>query len=82
MTTITIIKCDHCGNKITKPNKFVFGPWTGYDDDDEEEERPRKRSPHTAPIEPKITRIRIDLCNSCVPVWMERVKKLTGASDP
>jgi len=84
MATKITITCDHCGNKIPKPNRFSFGPSPSrsYDEDEDETEEysPKKRQKTAAvPLPKKET---IDLCNLCVPIWMDRVRKLTTASDP
>jgi hypothetical protein len=74
--------CDHCGNTITSPNRFRFGPVRCNDDDDDEGWRTRRKAkakPFTATT---IKIVEIDLCNACAPIWMTRVQNLTAESDP
>lgn len=80
MATKVTITCDHCGNKISKSNKFRFGPTSSrYDEDDDEEYAKKPARRKEAPLAKEVT---IDLCATCVPIWMERVRKLTTTSDP
>lgn len=74
------VVCDHCGNKIPRVNKFVFGPQPVYDEDEDEDERPRqKRGSEPAK---KLKKEYIDLCPHCEEIWMTRVRDLTKRSDP
>lgn len=35
-----------------------------------------------SPAPPHISHTDVDLCDTCAPIWLERVRKLTAASDP
>lgn len=79
MATKIVITCDHCGHSIPKANKFLVGPVAQYDEDeDEDDEQPTKKSPKGLLTTKKI---RVELCNACVPIWLDRVSKLTKTSD-
>lgn len=76
--------CDHCGNTIQRPNKFQIRPVKSYDhdedvdDEDDEDVIQTKRSRNTKVVPKPFA---VDLCDHCMPVWFERVKALTKASD-
>lgn len=40
-----------------------------------------QQAAQAAPTKPTVQRVNIDLCDNCVPIWMQRVKKLTEPAD-
>lgn len=88
----TRIFCDHCGNTIAKPNIFCYGPWTEVQQIAYTAGHGASGgllgavgavgvggpTVSTVAVE-KLTQV--DLCNTCVSVWMMRVRNLTKVSD-
>lgn len=97
----TRIFCDHCGNTITKPNVFCYGPWSDVQvlayggnsggaavgsasgGGSGSANWVGGTSNHTyQSVAPVLKLVKVDLCDVCVPIWLERVRNLTKASDP
>lgn len=93
----TRIYCDNCGNTVREPNKFCFGPLSHLYAGSSGGAGGSGASPNggagglfgagggfgasqqtSRPTTPMHV---IDLCDTCQNVWMERVKKLTSASE-
>lgn len=89
--------CDHCGNTCHNPKKFIFGPQMVRDSSKEELRQALEMARITGVTDPNglkqamqgigqqvkpshPTKV-IDLCDTCVPIWLERVDKLCRASD-
>lgn len=84
--------CDHCGNTVRNPKVLSFGDVR----DAQNAEAMSRAQAGVGGIasliaQPNAQRnqntsqstevIDVDLCPTCVPIWMERVKKLCEASD-
>lgn len=89
----TKVFCDHCGNVISnrQSNVFSFGPFRrelnkayGVMANQSLQGINAASQPGSHALTPSETvKIEdVDLCNTCAPIWMSRVKNLTQASDP
>ncbi len=87
--------CDHCGNTITnQPNIMSFGLLHALLQHRAEEQAWAQQAMMAAraghlsghgmgprPTAPDIKIEDVDLCNTCVPIWLERVRNLCKQSD-
>lgn len=71
--------CDHCGNTVHQLKRLSYG------DCDAEIAASHRASAAFIPsvgIHAKaVTLVRVELCDHCVPIWMERVANLCRQSD-
>lgn len=89
----TRIYCDNCGNTVTTPIRFCFGPRSAIDAEVNDvisrylgttpgvggfQAALAQQNSNQAPLKT----VTIDLCQICVPIWMTRVANLTKASEP
>jgi hypothetical protein len=80
--------CDHCGNAVTEHKEYSFGPKVHpiiLDPNGQRIVGHQVQFMNNGSVgiqgnsPPSVQTI--DLCAACIPVWMERVRRLTGASD-
>lgn len=89
----TRIYCDHCGNTCRNPNVFYYGPAPLLSPSYQNVQAvyvqggllgggggfnmPNPPTPPALQNKTSVVIESIDLCDRCVPIWMERVGKLT-----
>lgn len=83
--------CDHCGNTVKTPNIFCYGPHQAVKNEVNaafnamhsshigQMQIAGRATNNPALMMPELTQI--DLCDTCVRVWMNRVTALTKTSD-
>ena len=84
----TRIFCDHCGNTVTQVNRYGFGPMPQYIPDYSNQQTIQRIQAQQSLIgiqyqalAPQTPIKDVDLCNTCVPIWMKRVEALCKNSD-
>ena len=74
----TRVFCDHCGHEISDKNAInvMFGEWSSlYAQNMAMGGQNLAQGAQIIPPE------RVELCKLCFPIWMDRVRNLTKASD-
>lgn len=84
----TRIYCDHCGSTCRSPNVFCYGPVLYYQGSNAQtnvgilgvgagQSYYQISPPPPTPQKQAVATKQLDLCDRCVPIWMDRVDKLT-----
>lgn len=79
--------CDHCGNTVNNLRKFGYGPAYEAPPQPPSLYAPGLQAAHqmavaqqvqcSAPTPPYYETVFLDLCSTCAPIWLKRVKILT-----